>query len=263
MVYIYKEYKHIFDTPAKKEQESVIVNKIMDLLNKNKYDSIHDFFKKNETYQDFLKKNELENVVKHFGNTLNESDYIKIVHEVINLTSKKASFEKENIKTTHIDNKEFNSYKGEDKTFFFDNSNSSMSIERQMEELQKTQSNFQTDNEKKNTENIMKELEKEKKESLNLKHLNDIDTNNLNSEQIEIFSTALNYQFNNQTPIMVDLDRGIIADELNNISKIEKTPNGFMILNDENQQKEHIEQKQIVKTKTLAINPNTIYSNNN
>ena len=36
MKYNYRQdYTHIFDTPAKMEQESVVVNKIMDLLNNN------------------------------------------------------------------------------------------------------------------------------------------------------------------------------------------------------------------------------------
>ena len=101
MVYIYKEYTHIFDTPAKMEQESVIVNKIMELLNKNKYDNIYDFINRNQTYQDFLKNNELENVVRHFGNTLNEADFKMIQDAMVKLTEKKRTFEKENIKTSY------------------------------------------------------------------------------------------------------------------------------------------------------------------
>ena len=159
MKYVYKEYKHIFDTPAKMEQESVIVSKIMDLLNKNKYDNIYEFINKNQTYQIFLKNNELENVVKHFGNTLNEEDFRRIQSSIVKLTEQKKSFEKDEIKTTNIDDKEYTTYQGQDKMFFLDNSHSNMSIERQMEELQPTEQKFQTSDTKENTENMMNELE--------------------------------------------------------------------------------------------------------
>ena len=60
MKYNYRQdYTHIFDTPAKMEQESAIVSKIMQLLNDNKYDNIYDFITKNPTYQDFLKKHKI------------------------------------------------------------------------------------------------------------------------------------------------------------------------------------------------------------
>ena len=67
MVYNFKEYKAIFDTPMKRSQELAISSKIMDLLNKNKYESLEEFIGKNPNYQDFLKNNNMENVVKHFN----------------------------------------------------------------------------------------------------------------------------------------------------------------------------------------------------
>ena len=77
MVYNFKEYKPVFDTPMKRQQELVISRKIMDLLNKNKYDDLEEFITKNPNYQDFLKKNDMQTVIKHFGNTLKEEDYIR------------------------------------------------------------------------------------------------------------------------------------------------------------------------------------------
>ena len=219
MVYIYKEYTHIFDTPAKMEQESVIVNKIMDLLNKNKYDSIYDFINRNQTYQDFLKNNQLDNVVKHFGNTLNEADFKLIQNEIVKLTEKKKSFEKETIKTTNIGEKQYNSYIGNEKSFFLDNSDSNMSIERQMEELQKTEEKFQTSDNSQNTENMMKELETNKKQSLNLQYIKDISVDKLNKEEQDVLVATTNYQIDTQNPIRVDLKNNVIVDEFNNIMR--------------------------------------------
>ena len=110
MTYNFKEYKPIFDTPMKRQQELAISRKIMDLLNKNKYDNLEEFIVKNTNYQDFLKKNDMQTVIKHFGNTIIEEDYIKILENLRTLTKEKMSFEKDNIKTTNIDNKEFNSF---------------------------------------------------------------------------------------------------------------------------------------------------------
>ena len=84
MVYNFKEYKAIFDTPMKRSQEFAISSKIMDLLNKNKYESLEEFISKNTHYQDFLKNNNMENVVKHFGNTLTEEDYTRILEHLRN-----------------------------------------------------------------------------------------------------------------------------------------------------------------------------------
>ena len=267
MVYIYKEYQHIFDTPAKMEQENVVVSKIMELLNKNKYDNIYDFINQNPTYQDFLKKNDLTNVVKHFGNTLNEEDFKKIQSEMVKLTEKKKSFEKDQVKTTNIDDKEYNSYKGEEKTFFLDNSDSNMTIERQMEELQKTEQKFQTSNAKQNTENMMNELENNKKEILNLQYLNQINVEQLNDKQKEIFKVVANYQLGMANPVRVDLDREVIVDEFNNIMRLQKNDGKFSIVGDNGLEKDSVKKEEIEKEKTfqktLTPSPNTIYSSNN
>jgi len=268
MKYNYKEYKHIFDTPAKMEQETVVVNKIMELLNKNKYDSIYEFVTKNQTYQDFLKKNELENVVKHFGNTLNETDYKNILNEIIKLTEKKKDFDKESIKTTNIDDKEYTSYKGEDKTYFLDNSHSNKSIEAQMKDMQSNEQKFQTSDTKENTENMMKELEKNKKENLNLEYLKDINVDSLSEYERTTFNIATNYQLDMQNLIRVDLERQIIVDEFDNIMKIEITNGEISIIGDDNKEIEiESEDKEIEMSKsfqkTLTPSPNTIYSNNN
>ena len=182
MIYNFKEYNTCFDTPMKKQQELAVSRKIMDLLNKNKYDNLEEFIIKNGNYQDFLKKNDMQTVIKHFGNTLKEEDYIKILENLRELTNKKQNFEQENIKTTNLDKKQFVSYQGEEKTHFIDNSKEDKSIEEQMKDLQPTQQSFQTSDMKKNTENMFKQLER-KKEEIKLNYINEINYDMLNKEE--------------------------------------------------------------------------------
>ena len=156
MVYNFKEYKPIFDTPAKREQELAVARKIMDLLNKNKYDDLEEFIKRTNSYQDFLKYNNMTNVVKHFGNTLNEENFTRILENLRVLTKNKKDFEQENIKTTNIENKQYVSFEGQDNTYFIDNSRTDKSIEAQMKDLQPTEEQFQTSDIRQNTENMFK-----------------------------------------------------------------------------------------------------------
>lgn len=259
MIYNFKEYKPTFDTPMKRQQELAISRKIMDLLNKNKYDNLEEFITKNGNYQDFLKKNNMTTVVKHFGNTLIEEDYIKILENLRNLTKSKQDFEEDNIKTTNIDGKQYNSFKGEDKTYFIDNSRTDKSIEDQMKDLQSTEQIFQTTDQRQNTENMFKELER-KKEGLNLHYLHQINYELLNNEEKLLFQIANDYQQNIDGVIRIDLKKGIIVDELDNIMKIEKNNGEFSIIKDENGiEKEEVQEKSYQKT--LTPSRNTIYNN--
>lgn len=266
MKYNYRhDYTHIFDTPAKMSQELAVVNKIMDLLNANKYDNIYDFINNNQTYQDFLKQNELENVVKHFGNTLNEEDFKRIQSELVKITEKKRSFEKDNIKTTNIGEEQFVTYEGTDKTTFLDNTytKDNMSIERQLEELQSTQREFQTTDQKQNTDRMMQELEDSKKETLNFRAIKDIDPASLNEKQKDILRVAAYYGLNSQSEIRVDLERKLILDENNNIMKIEENNGEYIVIGDNREQKDSMEKEGKTFQKTLVPSPNTIYSANN
>lgn len=267
MKYNFKEdYKYIFDTPAKRQQEIAVASKIMILLNANKYNDIIDFAEKNKTYQDFLKNNELENVVKHFGNILSEQDFKAIIEQIIKVTDMKKSYDKENIKTSNIEEKEYVSYEGNNKTFFLDNSNTQMTVERQLQELQKTEQKFQTTDTKQNTEKMMEELEKNKKEKLNLQYINQIDINKLTNNQKENFNVALSYQQNIPYPIRIDIDRGIIVDENNNIMRIIRNDGNVFIVGDNNEVKNkgHETPENNKKfQKTLMPSLNTIYSQNN
>lgn len=262
MVYNIKEYKTIFDTPAKKEQELAVASKIMDLLNKKKFDNLDEFITRTPNYQSFLKENAFENVVKHFGNTISEQDFIQIIENLKILTKNKQDFNEENIQTTKIEQREFNSYKGEDKTYFLDNSDSDKSIEEQLEDLQPTQQNFQTSDMEKNTENMFKELEKNKKQSLAFQYLNEIDVSKLSYEEQELYNIAANYQIDNKIKIRIDLSKGVFIDEDENIMTIEKENGNFIIKGDQNTDTNEISQEQTMQ-KQFVLKPNqsSIYNN--
>ncbi len=261
MVYNFKEYKAIFDTPMKRSQELAASRKVMDLLNKNKYDSLEEFISKNTNYQNFLKNNRMENVVKHFGNTLTEEDYTRILENMRVLTKTKQDFEKENIKTTKIDNKEYNSFKGDDKSYFIDNSDKNKSIEEQMKDLQSERESFQTSNIRENTENMFKELES-RDDGFNLNYLSEINYDMLNNEEKELYGIALMYQQDKSDPIRVDLNKGIIVDKDNNIAKIQKENGEFIIKGDENtKENENVQEKTYQKQMVLKPSNDTLYSN--
>ena len=258
MVYNFKEYKALFDTPAKRQQELAIARKIMDLLNKNKYDNLEVFIDKNRNYQDFLKNNNMTNVVKHFGNTLKEDDYNRILENLKLLSITKQSFNKDIIKTTNIDDKQFNTLEGQDKTYFINNSDSHKTIEEQMNDLQPTEEQFQTSDPNKNTENLFKELER-RKQSLNPLLLSDINYYELNDNQRELFQIAYNYQQSINSTIKLDLNNQVMVDAENNIIKITKQ-NGETKIQKEDNIEEKVEEKGKSWQKQLTPNLNTIYS---
>ena len=240
MVYNFKEYKAIFDTPMKRSQELAISTKIMDLLNKNKYESLEEFIGKNPNYQIFLQNNNMENVVKHFGNTL---------------------IEEENIKTTNIDDKEYSRFKGEDRPYFIDNSDKNKSVEEQMKNMQGESESFQTSDIRKNIENMFKELES-RDDGFNLRYLSEINRDTLNNEEKELYGIALLYQQDKNEPIRVDLNKGIIVDKDNNISKIQKENEEFSIIGDENtKENENVQEKAYQKQMVLTPSKDTLYSN--
>lgn len=260
MVYNFKEYKPVFDTPMKREQELAISRKIMDLLNKNKFDSIEKFIEKKISYQDFLKQYNMDIVVKHFGNNLSETDFNLMINKIFELTKEKKSFDNENINTTNIDDKTYNSFKGKDKTYFIDDSISNKTIEEEMKDIQNTSQEFQTSDANQNTENIFKELEDRKKENLNIQFLNDINVQMLNDKQRNFFIAAAEYQKESNHIIRVDLNRGIVVDENDNIKKIE-FENGIFFIRDEDQSKKNEKSNSYQKQLTMPISTNTIYNN--
>ncbi len=259
MVYNFKEYKPVFDTPLKVEQELAVSRKIMDLLNKNRYNDLEDFISKNSSYQNFLNNNQMENVVKHFGNSLNEADYVIILNNLRSLTKTKKEFEKENIKTTNFDDKEYNSFSGGDKTYFLDNSVSDKSIEEQMKDLQNSSDSFQTSDIRKNTENMFKSLEENTKEGLNLLYLSQINFDSLSLEEKELYSIAADYQNSLNEPIRIDLKRGIIVDGKDNIMKLKKENGEFSIIDDTDDEKTS-NTEEVSYQKVLTPAKDTIYN---
>lgn len=259
MVYNFKEYKPVFDTPMKRIQERAVSTTIMDLLNKNKYDNLEEFISKNGNYQDFLKKNSKNIVMQHFGKILSEEDYIRILENLRVLTKSKKEFEQENIKTTNLDDKQFSSFKGEDKTYFIDNSGQKKNIEERMSDLQPTEEKFQTANQKQNAENLFKELEN-RNDGLSLLYLNEINYDSLNNEEKVLFQIAQSYQQGVEGVIRVDLKKGIIVDEADNIMRIQETNGEFTITKNENGVEKQ-QQPTKAPQKKLTASKNTIYSN--
>ena len=151
MEYKFEEYERVIDTPKKKLEERAIVEKILSLLNKNKYDSFDDFYKKNSDLENFKKNNNLENVLKHFGNKLNQEDYENILQSLKKMIEKKSTFSTDSIKTTNIENNEYVSYKGKDENFYFNNNYSDKPIEEQMKKTQEDNPSYQTVDTNKNT----------------------------------------------------------------------------------------------------------------
>ena len=114
---------------------------------------------------------------------------------------------------------------------------------------------------------MMKELEENKKESLNLRYLKDFDISLLNEKQQEILRAATSYQIDLSNPIRLDIDKGVIVDENNDIFRIEKNNGEFTIIGDRAEEKGDIEKEDVKQPRTLkkSLTPsnNTIYSENN
>ncbi len=259
MVYNFKEYNPVFDTPSKRQQERMVANKIMDLLNKNKYDNLEEFIKRNNSYQDFLKNNSVNIVAMHFGTSLTESDYTNILENLRVLTKQKNSFETKNIKTTNFGNEQYNVFEGDNRTYYIDNSLGDKSIEEQMKELQPTSNFYQTSNKRENTENMFKELAN-KKETLNLPYLSEINYDLLTEKEKELYKLCRMYQYNKNEQIRVDFQRAIIVNQDNTISKIENKDGRYTIVDETLSKDGNAVSKEKQFQKTLVPKTDTIYS---
>ena len=231
MEYKFEEYERVIDTPKKKMEERIIVEKIISLLNKNKYNSLDDFCKENTELENFKTNNNLETVLKHFGNKLNQNDYENILQSLKKMIEKKSTFDTDSIKTTNIEDKEYISYNGKNEDYYLNNSYNDRSIEEQMKDIQKETPSFQTNNPEENTELIMNEMKEKKKINLILRYLNEINFEILTEEQQELFKYAFEYQQQNTGLIRIDLDEGVMVDEKDNIMKIQKINGEFVINN--------------------------------
>ena len=247
MEYKIKEYEPIMTTPNKRLEEKAIVERIMHILNESKkYNSLEDFYNKNRTIDEFKKNNNMDIVLKHFGQKINQEDYEKIIDSIKKLTEQKSSFDKEGIKTSTIEDKEYITYENDDEAFFLDNSYSDKSIEEQMSDLQKTSNEFQTSDTKENTKKMMEELRTNIKTELTLRYLTEINYEVLNTEQQKLFKFVFEYQQNSIGLIRVDLDEKVMVDEENNIMKIELVNDEFKIQNSKDKYKENNENENTI-----------------
>ena len=109
---------------------------------------------------------------------------------------------------------------------------------------------------------------KNKKETLNLYYLNQINYSTLNFDEQQMYKIALNRQNELGQLIRIDITRGLIVDQNNNISKIVKVNNQYSLISDHNnqepveieQQNEKSHQKQLIKPYST---PSTMYTDNN
>lgn len=232
MKYKFNEYEYAMDTPNKRLEEKAIVERIMLILNENKsFNSLDDFLNKNKTIDEFKSNNSMDVVLNHFGNNITQEDYEKIINSFKKLTEQKLSFDKDEIKTSTIEDKEYVAYKGKDENIYLNNSYSNTSIEDQMKDLQKENSDLQTSDIKENTKRIMQEMKKDKKIELTLRYLNEINYEVLNEEQQQLFKFVFDYQKKLNELIRVDLDEKVMVDNSDNIIKIEKIDGEFKIIN--------------------------------
>lgn len=266
MEYKFEEYDRVMDTPNRSLEERAIVEKIMSILNSNKkYSSLEEFYKANLTIDEFKKNNDMENVLKHFGNKLNQEDYEKIITSLRKLTVQKLDFDKNGINTTSIGDKEYITYEGKDEKFYLNNSYSNTTIEEQLKNLQQESSEFQTADIKENTNRLMKEIKEKKKIDLILRYLNEINYEVLNENQQKLFKFAFDYQQNTTGLIRIDLDEKVMVDEDDNIMKIDEL-DGKLVITKEDQkysssENEKEEQNKVEKKLdspfTLKKMPNT------
>lgn len=233
MKYNLKEYECIFDSPIKKPQEMAIARKIIEALNKNNYNNFEDFTNKNKDYNDFLKNNRMENVIKHFGNTLKQEDYNLILNNFKKMIDSKMKIDENMIKTTNINNKEIVSLEGQN--VYLNNSLSDKSIVDQMKQIQGTGEQFQTTNKEKNTERLFDELANTKKENLNFQNIDDVNYNELTDEEKKLYHVSKAQQENTGEQIKVNFSNNLIADDDNDISSIERRGNDYIISSEDNE----------------------------
>ena len=251
MLYKYKEYSNMaFGSPMLKMQEKIVVEKIFKLLNSKKYNSIDEIKKGFANYKDFIKKNNLEIPIKMFGNTLTEENYNEILSKIEKLINEKNRIDESMITTQNINNDEFGIVQTKETSIVLNNSNGNDALQERMKDVQNNYERFKTDDAKKNTENIAREFDKKKTESLNLQDLNQIIPSNLNSQQLEYYNFALILD----KEIKLDVDKGVIFDpEQNKIFKIIKQNEILILLGDNDEIIYTSEEKQNSK---LVLLPN-------
>lgn len=233
-----------------KEMEMLIVeNKIKKLIEKDPTVTDIDYaIKKFGNFQIFKEKNNLTNVFGRNNNPMNNEDYLKVLDKLKKFYDNQKQFNEESIKTSSIDNKNIITYKDGDNNVILDNSYSKKEVNEQLKDLQKTNSDFRTQNLNTNTNNMMKHMKEEKKEEIKPKLLKEININSLGEEEKKLYTTALLFQEQIHKPIKIDMYRKLIFDNDNNVYSMEKRDTGIIILPvKSNQKAESLNKKAVVK----------------
>lgn len=233
-----------------KEMEMLIVeNRIKKLIEKDStVTDIDDAIKKFGNFQIFKEKNNLTNVFGRNNNPMNNEDYLKVLDKLKKFYDNQKQFNEENIKTTNIDDKNIITYKDGNNNVILDNSYSKKEVNEQLKDLQKTNSDFRTQNLNTNTNNMMKHMKEEKKEEIKPKLLKEININSLGEEEKKLYTTALLFQEQIHKPIKIDMYRKLIFDNDNNVYSMEKRDTGIIILPiKSNQKSESLNKKAVVK----------------
>ena len=233
-----------------KEMEMLIVeNRIKKLIEKDPtVTDIDDAIKKFGNFQIFKEKNNLTNVFGRNNNPMSNDDYLKVLNKLKKFYDNQKQFNNDNIKTNIVNDKKIVSYKDGNNNIILDDSYNKKTFDDQLKDLQKTNSDFKTQDLNTNTKNMMNHMKEEKKEEIKPKLLKEININNLNEEERKIYTTALLFQEQIHKPIKIDMYRKLIFDNDNNVYSMEKRDTGIIILPIKSNQKlESLNKKAVVK----------------
>lgn len=238
----------ILNDSNKRFEEMVIVSKIEEFIKKDRYNNIDDFITKNPNFNSFLKNNKLDAVLSRSRNLITEEDYFKIITKIKENHKKQQQHNSENINTINVGDKKIVTFKNNEQNLILDDSYNKKDFNKQLDDLQKTNSEFRTNDVNQNTNNMMEHMKKDIKEEITPKYLKDINQALLNENEKRVFATAALFQEQINAPIKVDMNRNLIFDNDNNVYSMEKRENGIVILPVNSQaKKNNIEKKDKIK----------------
>lgn len=235
MHYSIKEYKYVFDTPAKRQQELAIVSKIMFLLNNKAFSSLDDFMNKIKSYNMFLDQNKMSIVMKHFGsfgNELKEEDYQRILNQMKMLTLDKKSFSMENVRTANLLDEKYNVYTDKNGETTIMEDASKHNLNTQFERMQQENTKYQSANKDSNTKKMIKDFDKNIKESIKPIPLLSINKEDLTYLQNMVLHAAFDYELDHSEKLSIDFERGIVVDSKGNLYKLIYKNNEICLLNE-------------------------------
>ena len=256
MVYNIREYNTIF-TGNKGSEENAIVAIIMKLLNDNKFDNIDDVLKYNgKDFDTFMKNNRRDNIPSHYGRNIKNADFDQIVEQLKKMVNDKLSFDKEKINEVNFDNKEFVEYNGK----VVDNTLSERSIEDELKYMQVENPEYQSLDQKQNTDKMMNEVVSEKKREIEFTSLDNIDRNKLNKDEQQLFDAALVDEYVNNNDKEISIEDGLTKDEENNISQLSEKNGSINISDNKETIKTSINPLSEIDVDTLTSNERDYYN---